>query len=174
MVVGAAASYVYKDKIFSLVSKPTPTPTVILSQSKNLSPTPNPTTDWKTYTNHGVEFKCPKDAKVTENTNEKTQNTVYFELGEKRLTFERLVVDAKNKGKEAPYNETAIEQTFNNLSWKVVPPENTSEYCDSGDCSKTAPSFYIYKNEYRYSFYYYPDDLRSTINQILSTFKFTE
>ncbi len=167
---GAAAGFVYKDEIVLLVSKPSPTPTISVSPS----PTLDPTADWNIYSNHAVEFKYPKDATVTENSNGSTQETVHFDFGDKKIVFEKLEVDKKSKGQEAPYNQTDLVQTINNISWKVVLPESTSEYCDAGECSQTAPSFYSYRNAYRYAFYYYSNELQGTVKQILSTFKFTD
>ena len=56
---GAAAGYVYKDKIVSMVAKPTPSPTVIPDLIRDPSPTPNPTADWQTYEGDGFSIKIP-------------------------------------------------------------------------------------------------------------------
>lgn len=55
---GAAAGYVYREPLMSLVSKPSPTPAPIVT----ITPTPNPTTDWETYidTQFGYSIKYDK------------------------------------------------------------------------------------------------------------------
>ncbi|MDO8270187.1 MAG: hypothetical protein Q7T54_05980 [Candidatus Levybacteria bacterium] len=63
---GAAASFtVFRPQIMSLVSKPTPTPTVIPGLTRNpVSPTPDATANWKTYKIEGLSFKYPLDMEV--------------------------------------------------------------------------------------------------------------
>ena len=61
LATGAAASYVYKDKIVSMVAKPTPTPAPIVTITP--TPIPDPTADWKIHNNltNGYSFKHPTD-----------------------------------------------------------------------------------------------------------------
>lgn len=54
---GAAAGYIYREPLMSLVSKPTPTPAPIVT----ITPTPDQTADWKTYKGDGFSFKYPSD-----------------------------------------------------------------------------------------------------------------
>ncbi len=144
------------------------------SPTQTLEKIPTPTSsdmkNWKIYNKLGVEFKYPSEATIEEDTNGNTQDTANFKIGTKEFTLERLKAVSEN---EAPYNQTKITMVINGVTWKVVTPEQTSEFCDAGDCSKTAPSYYFYKNGYQYSFTYYSDDLRGTIEDILSTFKFS-
>lgn len=130
------------------------------------------TTNWKTYTSSklNLSFKYPSNFSYKEDTNNATQDIIDFKSGNKEFRLDRLVAEA---GNEAPYNITNITKNFNEVTWKVVTPEQTTQYCDAGNCGKTAPNYYVYKKGYRYSFTYYSNDLRDLIEKILSTFKFT-
>lgn len=63
---GAAASFtVLKPQIMKLVSKPTPTPTVIPGSTRNpVTPTPDPTADWITHTTNEYTVKYPADFNI--------------------------------------------------------------------------------------------------------------
>lgn len=54
----AAASFtVFRPQIMSMISKPSPTPTIIQTLP---TPTPDPTANWKTYTGDGFSIKYPE------------------------------------------------------------------------------------------------------------------
>lgn len=135
-------------------------------------------TEFKTFSKLGVFFQYPKNITISQedsNDNEPSasvkQNTIRFSIGNKNFTLERLSDSSEN---EAPFNQTSITKNFNGNTWRVFLPSQTTVFCDAGNCGKTAPSYYTYKNGYRYSFNYFSDDLQPTIENILSTFTFTQ
>ena len=143
--------------------------------SQTPQPTPSPsdeTANWKIYSNRklGVEFKYPAEYSIKEDSNGSTLAVVNFELNGKKFRFDKVISD----GSVPPYAQTNVTQDFNEITWKVLIPSKDAEYCDAGDCGGIAPSYYLFKNGHKYSFTYYSDDLKSTIEQILSTFKFTQ
>lgn len=134
-------------------------------------PTDENTTRWNTYHDIGIQFLYPSDARLSEYT-ANGQRVVSFKLSNtKEFSLDRFQVETEN---EAPYNQTNITKTFNGITWKVVLPKMTDQFCDAGMCGKTAPSYYVYKNGYRYSFAYYSDDLQDTIERILETVSFVD
>lgn len=178
-VVGVSAFFLGKNQANqSTVIVPTVIPSISLVPSSSVQDETVYTegtrsANWKTYTDRdvGLEFKYPPIFSLNEDTSNATQFIVYFKQGTKDFRLDRFIASAQN---EAPFNRTSITKILNGVTWKVVPPEKTSQYCDAGNCSKTAPTYYVYRNNYRYSFTYYSDDLQSTIEQILSTFKFLD
>lgn len=62
---GAAAGYIYREPIMSMVAKPTPTPVIIQASP---TPTPDPTADWKTYEGDGFSFKYSPEWSYTSKT----------------------------------------------------------------------------------------------------------
>jgi hypothetical protein len=142
----------------SITASPTPTP---IPTTQTIPASASDTTaGWKTYNNFSVEFSYPGEFTIKESTSGATQNTADFNIGNKEFRFDRFVAPSEN---EAPYNQTNVTKMFNNNVWKVTQPQ-----------TGIAPSYYLYRNGYRYSLTYYSAELKNNIEQILSTLKFTQ
>ena len=141
-------------------------------QITQTTPTPTPsdeTANWKTYKSDklSIEFKYPPQFSYTESI-AGIQNTLYFKDKDREFTLEKLI----SEGGVPPYLETNKTQVFNGLIWKVSTQSKDAKYCDAGMCSSLAPSYYIYKNNSMYSLIYRPEDLRETIEKILTSVNF--
>lgn len=175
VMVIAGGAYIFGRSTSSKLS-----PTPVVSQTPQPTPAPSSsdeTANWKTYTNKllKVEFNYPSNFSFKEDSNRGTsattiQDTVRFKFNDKEFVFEKISSD----GNVPPYAQTNTTQVFNGITWKVLTPDKNAKYCDAGDCSGITPSYYLFKDSYQYSFYYYSDSLKQTIEQILSTFKFTQ
>lgn len=135
----------------------TATPTLIPHLSSS-------TTNWKVYidTNHKVTFAYPSDY-----INEK--DSVRFSSGTKEFRF---LIDNASPDKIAPSIQTNITKDINGTTWRVVPLNPNSQYCDAGICGDTAGVYYVYKSGTLYRFLYYSPDLENTLEEIISTVTF--
>jgi hypothetical protein len=161
-----------EEKVMKSYSNPSTTP--IAPTSLVRSPTKK--VELKTFTKLGISMQYPQNITIyQEDSNEDkpgasaTQNTVRFTMNNKNFVLERLADSPEN---EPPFTHTSITKEINGNVWKVVLPSQSSTFCDAGNCGKTAPSYYTYKNGYRYSFIYFSDDLQPTIENMLSTLVF--
>ena len=168
----------------SAASTPTPSiPNTMTITDKNISPTPSipnstatpipSTTLLNSYSNKslGIMFMYPPSYVITENFNSPTQGTVTLTLDDTYIRFDRFTADYEN---EAPYNQTTITEVHNGITWKVVTPEQRTTFCDAGNCGQILPSYYMYKNGYRYGFTYSPDSIKNEVKDLLSSFSFFE
>lgn len=89
LIAGSAAGfYAFKPQILKLVSKPSPTPTVIPSLTRNpISPTPDPTVNWKIYTNNDYHFSFRYPPEFTlKNVDKQVINSADFDGQKVSLT----------------------------------------------------------------------------------------
>lgn len=120
----------------------------------------------------GISFEYPRDLSVTEDTNGSNQSTANFKSndGKTRFSLSRTVSQAESS---PPYKGTVVDKNINGVSWKEFTPDKGNRFCDAGSCGGIAPSYYANRNGYYYSVAYYSREHKDTINQILSTFAFT-
>lgn len=187
---GAAAGYIFREQL-DLVSKPNPTLTPITT----VTPTPNPTADWKTYTNNslGYTLKYPTNWNIA---------SPGFETGILLQTEELQITDFSNVAKGAfiygPYEPRitinyfsldALKNEYLNLENKIIIQEKDIPL--DGQPAKMLVIKHtdaysievVFQNkqpgDVRYSFISLVSEIESfevyqeQFDQILSTFKFT-
>lgn len=131
---GAAAGYVNKDRLISLVSKPTPSPTVILSETKDLSPTPTPTTDWRAVKTKFLDLKIPQGLHII-NCNQKS--SVIVDWGDSDGEYcdfdgEQLILISKYEKKYTSINEAVPESGPTNTTNLITTISNVKYFDVNG------------------------------------------
>lgn len=169
-------------EVRSATSTPTPSisSTIAITNKNTTTPsipkptvTPIPSTALlNSYSNRSLEvmFQYPPGYEITENSSNPTQSTVTLSLDDTYIRFDRFAADYEN---EAPYNQTNITEVHNGVTWKVVTSGKEDSTCQSTDCIRT-PTYYMYKDGYRYSFTYSPDSIKNVVEDLLSSFSFFE
>lgn len=185
---GAAAGYVYREPIMSMVAKPTPTPVVIQTTP---TPTPDPTSDWKTYEGDGFSFKYSPEWSYTSKT-----GYLFFvkKIREPQPTgsFENLPVDTVVY---LQVNKKAQGETLENWAQNEAIRRGNPEFIpvvkqikaagidaiETDFPSRLGARFTVFiKNDTVFAInleYATPEDetaQKEFKNQILSTFKFTD
>ena len=138
--------------------------------------TPDPTVytdagsaNWKTYTNarYGFTLKHPSTLVSKEEQNGEIQLIINFTSPKNEFVIDITKEDAiPNWPGNSDYREL---KTINGISWKVFP---SFEFCDAGECSDTSVLYRVSHNAKSFHVILKNID-EKTIDQILSTFKFT-
>lgn len=178
---GATAGYVSRDKLVSLVSKPTPTPTVSISPT----PTPDLAADWKTHKEDRFSFKYPHLYSIS---NENMIVSLMSPLNPTPRKGSELLIDEVKLEILAPIltvkglSEIISEakQTRNERSNEPLNFEEQNLKIDGIDARKLKTQYsvvyYVIVSNYLYKIIQYPPitSRQSELDQILSTFKFTQ
>ncbi len=218
---GAAAGYVYREPLLSMISKPTPTPAPIVT----VTPTPDPTADWKSYENtqfgysikysdeqnslaeyDSVKAQVPVDeerywttaislCKPSECELAPANLGIHIYENPNKLSFDEWLLQSKKRPMSfGTLNEclTADPRTkisdslfmgLDSKTYEYTIDTKTVQLMQDGKCSKTplegGGSFrYITfekgNNIFSLSMHYYNESEWQRLEQILSTFKFTD
>lgn len=155
-----------------LKTEPIPTPEVTMEPTTEPVATDSsevdPTANWKTYTNEKFVFKYPSTVTVSL----KTQGQEEI-IGIKGLMKDvSLVVDPIEDHNFYLGKQILKTIKYNNVSWNLL--TGSQQYCDGGECGNISDALQVEYQNKRYSIVLgdliYPD---TVLNQILSTFKFT-
>jgi hypothetical protein len=143
----------------------------------SVTPTANPITDWKTYSNTalGFEIKYPSTVLIEKELNDQNNRVTIFKGG--NLNFEVML--RKNPDNisldkyyfmDAPIKEKTI---MGGISANFY--EMPTGYCDGPSCSEPFIAVVTEKGSDLYHLTFFGDIKLSEVeNQILSTFKFTD
>lgn len=169
LVGSGAAWYYFKPPIQNINLKPT-----IKKITEKLTPAPtfDPTLDWKIFTEKRGRYtlKYPPDFLLKEDI--EGNNDVYYVTLKKAKEEYKFSSGPKEKvGLYASF-ATGENVAINGITWLGT---MSSQYCDVSNCSATAPGYYIMKNDF-YVGVNQSNKIndKSSLKQILSTFKFTD
>lgn len=169
LIAGVTSAYFsYKQQI-ETAAKP-----VITKIIKELTPTPttDPTLQWKTFNEqlNRFSFKYPTDFVVNEEPT-KRGGVTHIILKSSREEFKFTIGPKDSAGIFSNFS-TGDTQEINGILWIDI---FSSDYCDPANCRATALGDYVLHNDY---FVAVTQSNRindkSSLNQILSTFKFTD
>ena len=128
------------------------------------------TSSWKVYSNPDdrYSFKHPSNISVNYNPNQKSVINIIGLGGNVSITTEPL--SNNNLMQDKNHSDNFV---INGITWKYLTGD--AQYCDAGECSSLTDALQTTNGNYRYTVILgnitYPNE---TLNQILSTFKFTQ
>lgn len=148
---------------------------VTSSPQPTTSPVIDETASWKLFNREtlGVKFKYPPEFYYKETvagTGYGPQRAIEFTNTSRQFFFDVYLF---SDGGVPPYLETEQTKELNGEVWKVFTPKKGVQICDAGNCGELNPVYYTAKNGNLYQFTYKADELKPTIEQILSTFVFS-
>lgn len=137
------------------------------------TPTASPAANWQTYTNlqYNFVFNYPLDFSITENDNTSAKQYIV------NLTKDSETISLDIQFLTSPISQNylgfipASSKLINGLEWAMIEDQT---YCDAGDCSGPFTVYQTIKDNTRYAFIIYQNSSIETLNQILSTFRFTD
>ena len=186
ILIGVLGYFVYQNTQFkSRVANPSPTITSLATNSPEPSSTPNPTANWETYAGDGYNLKYPGDytaapvafvssPNYSSGTSVKFQNmnssiTVTESINSQNLTL----ANALGNGPELSYAQSFLSgKTIQNYSIGGVPGVGV-ENISAGQSGIALDVIWI-KNGRIYQATTSSSEGAIILNQILSTFKFTQ
>ena len=152
-------------------------PTTIPTLPAIVTPTVNPTANWKTYTNSslGFELKYPPSIQIESESNDQYNKAVIFKGG--NVHFEVML--RKNSGNITLDNYYFMDAPISRKTTLAGLLANIYEvpngYCDGPSCSEPYAAIVTEKDLDLYHISFFGDIQFSEVeNQILSTFKFLE
>jgi hypothetical protein len=147
----AVVAYVFGAKFIN--PQPTSTPVAVVTPS----PTPDPTANWKTYTNqkYFYSFKYPQSYTVGQNgvnspTPEMVENVVAYELNSTSIDAPAMSVSVVQKG--GTTLQANAQAHFDKISNYVVAPNPTlPTYKSNSVVAALSKSTFLNKNAYTYT-----------------------
>lgn len=137
------------------------------------TPTPDPTANWKMYTNskYSFTFQYPSNFAILAQNDIDAQFLLSIKSEKEEYALD--IGPLKKGYVKYPLNaQPTGTQTIGKTSWEILPPKT---FCDAGECGETNLMYQTNNAMYRYDFSMQnPATPTATFTQILSTFTFTQ
>lgn len=175
LVLGIGAIFIYgftrklpNHLLDTITIIPTPTPYPF-----QVDLTPEPMEQWQTYTSaqYGVVFKHPSRWRTIEHFKNKDALVGFAIVDPFYVVFEKIPTRGITQTDIKP-------KTVNGITWYQPDTEKAADkegvFCEIYNCDEmTYGKYSSYKDGYRYTFYY-PQDVQSIMDNVLTTFSYTQ